>query len=248
MMQKIIVLGATSGIAEAVERRMAAAGNEMLLVARSQERMASLRADLLLRGASTVLTFCADFEKQDDHVRLFEYAKTNFPEFDTVFLAYGSMLDQEQCRHSIELTARQLNTDFVSAACLLTLFADHFESRGSGCLAAITSVAGDRGRRSNYVYGSAKGALGHFLEGLRARLYPAGVRVLTIKPGPVDTLMTAHLPREMPFASPERVAKDIYHCLQNGAPDVLYTPWFWRYVMFGVRALPESVFKRQNKL
>ncbi len=247
-MKKIVVLGATSGIAEAVERKMAAGRHEMLLVARSPRRLAVLREDLLIRGAAHILTFTADLENATDWVRLFDFARQNFPDFDTVFLTYGSMLDQEQCKHSVELTARQLHTDFVSAACILTLFADYFETRKTGCLAVVTSVAGDRGRRSNYVYGSAKGALSHFLEGLRSRLYPSGVRVITIKAGPVDTKMTAHLPRDRPFASPMRVASDIYRCLKRDRPDVLYTPWYWRYVMFCIRALPESIFKRQGKI
>ena len=247
-MKKIIVLGATSGIAEAVERKMAASGRDLLLVARSAARLASLKEDLTIRGAKSVLTFCADLAQTRDQLRLFEFARQNFPEFDTVLLAYGTLLDQEQCRHSPELAAQQLNTDFVSAACLLTLFADHFESRKRGCLAAITSVAGDRGRRSNYVYGAAKGGMNHFLEGLRARMHPAGVRVITIKPGPVDTMMTAGMSREKPFASPERVASDIYRALKRGRPDVLYTPRYWRSVMLIVRGMPEWIFKRQNRI
>ncbi len=247
-MKKIVVLGATSGIAEAVERKMATGRKELLLVARSAQRLALLKEDLLMRGAEKVLTFPADLESARDHVRLLEFAGQSFPDFDTVLLAYGSMLDQEQCRHSAELTARQLNTDFVSPACLLTLLAGYFENRKSGCVAAITSVAGDRGRRSNYIYGAAKGGLGHFLEGLRGRLHPFGVRVITIKPGPVDTMMTAHLPRDKPFASPARVASDIYRCLEKGRPDVLYTPRYWRFVMFCIRAIPESIFKRQNRI
>ncbi|HKF24163.1 MAG TPA: SDR family NAD(P)-dependent oxidoreductase [Candidatus Angelobacter sp.] len=247
-MKRIIVLGATSGIAEAVERKMAAGRHELLLVARSPERLAVLREDLLIRGATQVLTFVADFDSPADCVRLFDFARQSFPDFDTVLLAYGSMPDQEQCKHSIDLTARQLHTDFVSAACILTLFADYLEERKTGCLAVITSVAGDRGRRSNYVYGSAKGGLSHFLEGLRARLHASGVRVITIKPGPVDTKMTAHLPRDTSFASPMRVASDIYRSLQRGRPDILYTPRYWRYVMLCVRALPEWIFKRQHKI
>jgi short-subunit dehydrogenase len=247
-MKKVIVLGATSGIAEAVERRLAAAGKELLLAGRSAERLAALREDLLIRGARSVATFCADFENPRDHARLLEFAQQNFPDFDTVFLSYGSLLDQEQCRHSPELTARQLNTDFVSAACLLGLFADHFEARKRGCLAVITSVAGDRGRRSNYIYGAAKGGLDHFLQGLRARLHTSNVRVISIKPGPVDTMMTAGLPHDKPFASPERVGEDIYRALKKGSPDVVYTPHYWRYVMFCVRAMPEWIFKRQTKI
>jgi decaprenylphospho-beta-D-erythro-pentofuranosid-2-ulose 2-reductase len=137
-----------------------------------------------------------------------------------------------------------LQLNFLSAAAVLTLFAADLERRRTGCIAAITSVAGDRGRRSNYVYGSAKGALSLFLQGLRSRLHPAGVRVITIKPGPVRTSMTDHLPNQSRFADPERVARDIVRALERRSPDILYSPKIWRYVMTGVRQIPETIFKR----
>jgi short-subunit dehydrogenase len=127
---------------------------------------------------------------------------------------------------------------------MLTLFASDLEQRRTGCLAAITSVAGDRGRSSNYVYGSAKGALSLFLQGLRSRLHPAGVKVITIKPGPVQTGMTDHLPNANRFADPELVAADIVRALERRSPDVLYTPKIWRYVMTAVEHIPEAIFKR----
>jgi decaprenylphospho-beta-D-erythro-pentofuranosid-2-ulose 2-reductase len=245
-MQKVIILGACSGIAQCLQRELAASGKEMLLVARSPERLSALKRDLLVRGASQVLTCTVDLEDISQHSRLLQFAQEKFSGFDTALLAYGSMLDQEECQESAALSMQQLNTDFVSAAALLTLFAEYFESKKTGCIAAITSVAGDRGRRSNYVYGAAKGALSLFLQGLRSRLHPAGVRVITIKPGPVDTVMTAHLPRNKPFADPEQIAKDIYRALERRSPDVLYTPYYWRYIMGAVRSIPEPIFKRLN--
>ena len=140
--------------------------------------------------------------------------------------------------------SRELHVNYVSAAALLTLFAADLEQRRTGCIAAITSVAGDRGRRSNYVYGSAKGALSLFLQGLRSRLHPAGVKVITIKPGPVQTPMTDHLPNAARFAEPEEVARDIVRALDRRSPDVLYTPKIWRYVMAAVEHIPETLFKR----
>jgi short-subunit dehydrogenase len=216
------------------------------LVARSPERLSALKRDLLVRGAGDVLAFPLDFEETSHHSRLLQFAEEKFSGFDTVLLAYGSMLDQEQCQNSAALTIRQLHTDFVSAAALLTLFAEYFEPRKMGCIAVITSVAGDRGRRTNYTYGAAKGALSLFVQGLRSRLYPAGVRVITIKPGPVDTTMTASLPKNKPFADPRTVGKDIYRALERQSPEILYTPFYWRYVMRAVRTIPESVFKRLN--
>lgn len=243
-MKKIIVLGATSGIALEVQRQLAHLGCELLLVARSSQRLAELQADLLLRGALQVLTYSADVTSIRQHAAIFEFAQRMFPGFDTLLLAYGSMHNQKDAENSVEILLEELQVDFVSAAAILTLFASEFERRRYGCLAAITSVAGDRGRRSNYVYGSAKGGLSLFLQGLRSRLYPISVRVITIKPGPVRTPMTDHLPHVARFADPERVAHDIVRALQRRSPDVLYTPGIWRYTMTIIKLIPETVFKR----
>jgi len=243
-MKKIIFLGATSGIAMEVQRQLAHQGCELLLVARSSERLADLRADLSLRGAPVILTYSADLSSVQQHAGIFEFVRRKFADFDTVLLAYGSMHDQKESEVSVDVLLEELQANFVSASAILMLFAADLERRRIGCLAAITSVAGDRGRRSNYVYGSAKGALSLFLQGLRSRLHPAGVRVITIKPGPVQTSMTDHMPNAAHFADPERVARDIVRALVRRAPDVLYTPKVWRYVMTGVRQIPETVFKR----
>jgi len=243
-LHKVIVLGATSGIALQVEHLLAARGCELLLVARSPERLAALQSDLLLRGAKQVLICPADLSQIAYHARVFDFARRSFPGYDTLLLAYGSMQDQKDSESSIDLLLDELNVNFVSACAILSLFAADFEQRQSGCIAAITSVAGDRGRRSNYVYGSAKGALSLFLQGLRSRLHPAGVKVITIKPGPVQTPMTDHLPNVARFAEPDLVARDIVHALERRSPDVLYTPKIWRYIMTAVEHIPETVFKR----
>jgi decaprenylphospho-beta-D-erythro-pentofuranosid-2-ulose 2-reductase len=240
--QRIVVLGATSGIVQPLLRMFAKDGKELLLVARSQDRLEALRTDLLARGAREVLTLQADLVKTPESV--VSFAKEQFPNFDTVFLAYGTMLDQEMCQVSAEYAVRELHTNFVSAVSLLTLFAGYFESRRSGTIAAITSVAGDRGRRSNYVYGAAKGGLTIFLQGLRARMEQFGVRVLTIKPGPVATAMTAGKPDLPLLAAAEHVAADIYNALKNQRPEVIYTPARWRWIMAALHLVPESVFKK----
>jgi len=243
-MKKIIILGATSGIALEVQRRLAQLGCELLLVARCSQRLAELQEDLLLHGAQQVLTYSADLASIPQHTGIFEFALRMFPDFDTVLLAYGSMYNQKDAEASVEVLLKELQVDFVSAAAILTLFASELERRHTGCLAAITSVAGDRGRRSNYVYGSAKGGLSLFLQGLRSRLYPVGVRVVTIKPGPVRTPMTDHMPHATRFADPEQVGRDIIRALEGRSPDVLYTPGIWRYIMTSIQLIPESMFKR----
>jgi short-subunit dehydrogenase len=240
--KKVVVLGATSGIAQALLRMMARDGKEFLLIARSQERLDAVRSDLLARGAVSVLTFEADLIQAPQLV--VQFATQCFQDFDTLLLTYGTLLDQLKCQTSPEYAVRELETNLVSAVALLTSFVPYFESRRSGTIAVITSVAGDRGRRSNYVYGAAKGGLGIFLQGLRSRLYPHAVRVLTIKPGPVFTAMTAGLPT-LPFmAEPGSVAKDICGALEESGIDVIYIPRKWRWIMAAIRAVPEALFKR----
>jgi decaprenylphospho-beta-D-erythro-pentofuranosid-2-ulose 2-reductase len=243
-MKRIIILGATSGIALEVQRQLAGQGCELLLVARSERRLMEVQADLLVRGASRVLLYAADLSCIAQHQGAFGFASRMFADFDTVLLAYGSMHDQKVAATSIEVLLEELQVNFVSAAAILTLFAADLERRRSGCIAAISSVAGDRGRRPNYVYGSAKGGLTVFLQGLRSRLYPAGVRVITIKPGQVRTAMTDHIPNSRHFADPRRVARDIVRALEGSSSDILYTPRIWRYIMIVVRLIPERIFKR----
>lgn len=243
-MKKIIILGATSGIALEVQRQLAARACELLLVARSAQHLTQLQADLQVRGAARVSTCTADLSDVAQHERVFEFASHALPDFDTVLLAYGSMHDQKAAATSVPVLLEELQVNFVSAAAILTLFAADLERRRTGCIAAISSVAGDRGRRPNYVYGSAKGGLSLFLQGLRSRLYPAGVRVLTIKPGQVRTPMTDRLPNRMGLADPRDVARDIVRGLDRGYPDILYTPRIWRYIMTAVQLIPEGIFKR----
>lgn len=243
-MKKIIILGATSGIALEVARHLAGRGRELLLVARAHQRLVEMQADLVVRGALRVFIYSADLASVSQHAAIFDFVRQNFSGFDTVLLAYGSMQDQKDSETSVDVLLEELQVNFVSATAILTLFAADLERRRTGCLAAITSVAGDRGRRSNYVYGSAKGGLSLFLQGLRSRLHPAGVSVITIKPGPVQTPMTDHLPNSAHFAEPQRVALDIVRALEHRTPDVLYTPKIWRYIMTAVQQIPETLFKR----
>lgn len=243
-LKKVVVLGATSGIAIEVERQLAQLGCELLLVARSEERLSVLQSDLLARGARQVLICAADLAVIGQHTWIFDFVHRSFADYDTVLLSYGSMHDQKDPEASVDVLLEEINVNYVSAAAILTLFASDLERRRSGCIAAVTSVAGDRGRRSNYAYGSAKGALSLFLQGLRSRLHPAGVKVITIKPGPVQTPMTDHLANASRFAEPQAVAQDIVTALQHRSPDILYTPKIWRYVMTAVTHVPERIFKR----
>lgn len=242
-MQKILIIGATSAIAEAAARRFAQRGDALYLLARNGERLAALQADLRIRGAAS--TAGAPFDANDfaRHGAAIADAVAALGGLDAVLIAHGTLPDQRACQADAALALREIGTNALSVISLLTDIANRFEARGAGTIAVIGSVAGDRGRQSNYVYGSAKGMLALFLQGLRNRLHGAGVRVLTIKPGFVDTPMTAAFAKGPLWATPDQVAAAIVKAM-DGRRDVLYTPFFWRPIMAAIRAIPESVFKK----
>ena len=239
-MRKIVAVGATSAMAQATLRKAAACGDSMVLVGRSRERLDAVAADLRVRGAGSVHVLPVN---PGDHASVESWmtdADTKLSGFDTLLVAHGVLTDQSAAEQDPAVMVRDLDVNFTSAAVVLTVAANRLEKRGGGSIAVISSVAGDRGRQSNYVYGAAKAALSTFTDGLRHRLHGKGVRVLTIKPGFVDTPMTAHLPKGPLFASAESVGGKIYRAL--GRQGVLYVPGFWRWILFIVRHLPEALF------
>lgn len=242
-MKKILIIGATSAIAEATAKRFAAQGHSLFLWARNTVRLESMAQDLRVRGASTVYSETFEASACDTHQALLEQTKATLQGLDLVLIAHGTLSDQKACESSAELTMQELQTNTISIISLLTILANHFEKQGHGCIAVISSVAGDRGRQSNYVYGTAKGALSIFLQGLRNRLYKSGIQVLTIKPGFVDTPMTADFPKGPLWASPDKVASDIDRAIQN-KKDLLYTPRFWWLIMMIIKSIPEAIFKK----
>lgn len=240
---RVLIVGATSAIATEVARCFAREGSALCLIGRSSDKLSTLRDDLSVRGATRVDISIADMTEIERQREVIERAFESFDGFDMALVAYGTLGDQQASEQSVEIAVREWNTNATSVIALLTLLANLFERQGHGTLAVISSVAGDRGRPSNYVYGSAKAAVSSFLEGLRARLSKRGVHVLTIKPGMVDTPMTAHMKKGPLFSSPERVGKDIYAAMLAGR-DVIYSPWYWRWVMLVIRLIPTRVFKR----
>lgn len=242
-MRKILIIGATSAIAQATARRFAAAGDRLFLVARDAERLQAVADDLTARGAERVASAEMDALDESLHGPIIEQAATALDGLDTVLIAHGTLPDQSACAASFEQTRAALETNLLSVISLLTILANRFESQGRGCIVVISSVAGDRGRQSNYVYGTAKGALTIFLQGLRNRLYRSGVRVITIKPGFVDTPMTASFKKGLLWASPDTIAHGIVNSIDSSA-GVVYLPWFWRYIMLIIKAIPEVIFRR----
>jgi short-subunit dehydrogenase len=242
-MRRVVIFGATSAIAEATARIFASNGDRLCLVGRRPERLDPIAADLRVRGAPQVEVLVADLNETDRHPSLLDEAIARLGGVDTALIAHGSLGDQARCQTDWKAAELELRTNFLSAASLLGTIANHFEKQRSGAVAVISSVAGDRGRQSNYVYGAAKAGLTAFTSGVRNRLAPLGITVVTVKPGFVDTPMTAHLAKGPLFARPEQVARGIHRALVRRR-DVVYLPWFWRPIMAIVRAIPEAIFKR----
>lgn len=246
MNQTILIIGATSGIAEAVARRYAEQGARFFLVARNAEKLQAIAADLSVRGAMDVQTFIADANESSLIPQIMSAAWQAFGVIDVALVAHGTLPDQQRTETDISYAIAEFRTNAESVIACLAELAGHFEPQGKGVIAVIGSVAGDRGRASNYLYGAAKAAIDTYASGLRARLFKNGVHVLTIKPGFVATSMTAalNLPEQL-TASPDRVAGEIQRAITKRR-DILYTPWFWKWLMLVVRWTPALIFKRMK--
>jgi len=214
------------------------------LVARNEERLSKVAADLLVRGAVQVKTRGLDMNDFSQHVSLIENAYTSLGNIDIALIAHGSLGDQQRGEHNFHDALETFNTNALSVISLLTYLANFMIERCHGNIAVIGSVAGDRGRLSNYIYGASKAMLEVFCSGLRARLCKHQVHLLLIKPGFVATAMTAHLTLPpLLVASADRVAKDIHSAVAK-QKDQIYTPWFWMGVMLLIRCLPGALFKK----
>ena len=202
-------------------------------------------ADLKTRGASYIDTAVADLDDTSSHPALLAHAINSLTGLDVAYLAHGILGDQTRAEQDFETAAQIIHTNFTSAVSLLTWLSNFFVQRHSGVLAVISSVAGDRGRKSNYLYGASKAGLSAYLGGLRNRVDREGVTVLVIKPGPVKTAMTASMAGSEKFADVNKVAQTIVKAI-DGKQDTLYVPFQWQPIMFVIRNIPERVFKKLN--
>lgn len=242
---KVVILGATSAIAEATARLYAREDAELLLVARQAERLAAIAADLRLRGAKRVETAICDLAACDDVAAVFDGFVAALGGVDHVLLAYGVLGDQKAAERDPAEARANLRVNFTSAAGWALAAAAVLERQGRGSLVVLGSVAGDRGRRANFVYGAAKAGLAALVEGIAHRFAGSRPRAVIVKPGPVITPMTEGFANRkgLSWATPETVAAIVRRAADRGGP-IVYAPWFWRWIMLVIRLLPAAIFNR----
>lgn len=243
MTESILIVGATSAIARALAHKLAATGYDLYLASRDEDELNRISSDLQTRYPIKVAYHVFDIANTQSHDALLDSMKDKFGELSGVVIATGLLGDNLDVRVDDDLAAQVFTINFTAPALLLNGCARILENKGHGFIVGITSVAGDRGRQSNYTYGAAKGGLALYLQGLRNRLYRSKIQVLTVKPGFVDTAMTYGMPGMFLVASPDKVAADIMKALKRGH-NVVYTPGFWLGIMWVIRHIPERVFKR----
>jgi short-subunit dehydrogenase len=240
-MKNILILGATSDLAQAIARKYAAEGWSLTLAARNMELLDPVAGDLRVRSKADVQAVefdATDFSGHQDFYAMLE------PKPDVVVCAFGYMGDQMAARTDFEDVRRTIDVNFSGAVSILNVVVADFEQRGQGTIVGISSVAGERGRQSNYIYGSAKAGFTAYLSGLRNRLAKSGVHVLTVKPGFCRTKMTESL--ELPgalTAEPEQVAHAVFRGVEKKR-NTIYVLWMWRWIMMIIRHIPEFIFKK----
>ncbi len=242
-MSYVLIIGAKSDIAKATAREYAKHGYDLYLAARNSSELEAFAKDIITRTQKAVKIVELDILDYKSHQTFYNQLEEKPL---GVVSAIGYLGEQEKAQSDFDEAQRIMDTNYTGVVSLFNIIANDFEKRRSGFMVGISSVAGDRGRKSNYIYGSAKAALTTYLSGLRNRLYDAQVQVLTVKPGFVATKMTEDmdLPEKL-TAQPEEVAEDIYSAQQKGK-NVLYTKWMWRWVMLIIRNIPEWQFKKMS--
>jgi decaprenylphospho-beta-D-erythro-pentofuranosid-2-ulose 2-reductase len=241
--KRVVILGATSAIAEAAARLWAREGAHLVLVGRNAERLGSIADDLRIRDAAAVHVVVLDLSDADARAELERMAKL-IGSIDVVLLAYGVLGDQAAAEQDPAVARDVFETDFLSSSAWCLAAANYLASRRAGVLIVIGSVAGDRGRMSNYIYGAAKGGLGILAQGIAHRLAPTGARAVLIKPGFVDTPMTAGIaPKGILWSRPDVIAAVIKKAAERGGP-IVYAPWWWRFIMLIIGHAPSRILHK----
>lgn len=242
-MSTILILGATSDIGFAIAKKFASEGYDVQLAGRNEELLKPLQSDLLIRFGIKCTTHFFDAVAFEQHRSFYESLS---PKPDVAVYVVGYMDDNEKLVSNWSESAKTINTNYTGAVSVLNLIAEDFANRKSGTIVGISSVAGNRGRQSNYIYGSAKAGFTAYLSGLRNSLFHNGVHVMTVLPGFVFTKMTEHLnlPKLL-TAKPQDVANAVYTGVKK-KKNIIYVKWFWRWIMFIITAIPESIFKKKK--
>lgn len=240
-MPTALILGAGSDMAVAIARYFASEKYDIQLAARKVESLYPLQQDLAIRYQVKVESFAFDAIDFNSHAAFY----ADLPvKPDITICVFGYLGNQEKAQSNWSEAARIIHTNYTGAVSILNVVAEDYAARGAGTIVGISSVAGERGRQSNYMYGSAKAGFTAYLSGLRNRLFHKGVHVLSVQPGFVYTRMTENL--QLPpllTAQPQDVAKDVYKAVKR-KKNTLYTKWFWRYIMLIIKSIPESIFKK----
>lgn len=244
-MKRILIIGATSAIAEHYARIEAGRGSAIFLVGRDSGRLQAIAEDLIVRGVRRTATRSLDLTDIDGHDAMLDEAWSAFDGIDVALVAHGTLPDQAVCDEDPAWALTEFATNATSTISLMMRIAARLRRQGSGTLAVISSVAGDRGRASNCLYGGAKAAVTAYASGLRQRLAVNGVNVLTIKPGFVDTPMTKDFHKGFLWVGPSTVARGIAAAIDHRRA-VVYLPWFWRPIMGAIRHIPEFLFRRMK--
>ena len=246
-MDKILIFGATSAIAESCCRQFAIKKKSLFLYGRDKNKLQLMAKDLTIRGAPKVAFDFFNAEKHKENAKLLvEKADKELIGFDTVILAHGILPNQQKCQESIELSQQVIKINLLSMISYLTELDNYFKNKKNGTIVVISSVAGDRGRQSNYIYGTSKGGLSLFCQGLRNKLHKNNINLITIKPGFVNTPMTANFVHDnFLWSNPDKIARDIIQAIRNKSSEV-YTPWYWYWIMLFITLIPEKYFKRMN--
>ena len=243
VMKTIIVFGATSAISQAYLNRVAKRCEQIILLARDGARLEQVAAHVGTVSEANVRSIACDLADTSQHKKVIDDVFNGVDQVECALISYGVLTDQARCNTDVDYLLEQFNLNGTSTISLSARIGRELAARGAGTLAVVGSVAGDRGRQSNFCYGSAKASVESFLSGQRGLLSKSGVNVLTIKPGFVDTPMTSEFKKGFLWASADKVAADIDTAVQKGR-SVLYTPWFWRYIMLIIKSIPEFIFRK----
>jgi short-subunit dehydrogenase len=241
--KRILVFGATSAICHEVLKLYAAQGASFFLVARNSDKVAAIADDLQARGASVVATRCYDFNDWHQHEDAVSQGAQSLGEIDIAIVAHGSLPEQAACESSSVALKACMDDNFTSAAIVAEACAQQLSRQGRGTLAVVSSVAGDRGRKSNYAYGAAKAGIDALLQGLQGRFAGSAVNIVNIKPGMIISPMTAHMQHGAIWATAADIAPAIQSAINSGRR-VCYVPGYWRLIMFIIRTLPTAVLAR----